>query len=398
MASSNQDPLSVLQGTVAPEANIAAPIGTMYVRKVGLGATVYQKVRQAVANVPDAIGWAQFAAAFQNSQGGLFGAGTDGNLTFDGVTPVLGVAPVGGVYQMAVDINAVDMLVAPGVTVQMLRFRVFAQGVLENNGIVDCSGGDGISGSPAGGGGTPGAVCGGTSNTNRLMSAPGNGAQASLAGVGSNGGPGGVMPYTTVITAAPGGAGAAVGAAAGNGSNGLGFYMGGAAGGGCGGGIGTGGAGGTLTALLPEYGRPQLSELMRGVSFPTVGNGGASFWGGGSGGGSAPYNGNAATGGAGGGILVVFGSIMRGNGEYRAKGGNGSNGGATGGGGANSGGGGGGGGLLVIGYNSKPTTALWGTNVLGGTGGVRGTNGASIAGHGGSGGPGRAFVLPLASS
>lgn len=395
---SRYNPLDVLCGTVAPEDNIVSAIGTMYVRKVGLAATVFQKVRQAIANVPDAIGWAQFAAAFQNSQGGLFGGGTDGNLIFDGVNPVLGVSPVSGVYQIATDINANNMTVLSGVTVQMLRFRVFVQSVLENDGIIDCSGGDGISGSPAGGGGTPGAVCGGTSNTNRLMSAPGNGAQASLAGVGSNGGPGGVMPFTTIITAAPGGTGAAVGAAAGNGSNGLGFYMGGAAGGGCGGGIGTGGAGGTLTALLPEYGKPQLSELMRGVSYPTVGNSGASFWGGGSGGGSAPYNGNASTGGAGGGILVVFGSIIRGNGVFRAKGGNGSNGGATGGGGANPGGGGGGGGMIVLGYNSKPTTALWGTNVLGGTGGVRGINGTSIAGTGGSGGPGRAFVFPLASS
>lgn len=398
MASSNLNPLDVLQGTVAPESNIVAAIGTMYVRTSGLGATVFQKVRQAITNIPDAIGWAQFAAAFQNSQGGLFGSGTDGDLLFDGVNPVLGVSPVAGVYQLPLDINAMNMTVVSGVTVQMLRFRVFVQNILENDGVVDCSGGDGISGSPAGGGGTPGAVCGGTSNTSRLMSAPGNGAQAPLGGTGTNGGPGGIMPFTTVTTPAPGGTGAIVGGTGGDGSNGLGFFMGGAGGGSCGGGPGTGGNGGALTALAPEYGKPQLSELMRGVSFPTVGNSGASFWGGGSGGGSVAYNGNAATGGAGGGILVVFGSVMRGNGVYRAKGGNGSTGGAAAGGNTNGSGGAGGGGMIILGYNSKPATALWGTNVLGGTGGPRITNGASVGGKGGDGGPGRAFVFPLSSS
>jgi hypothetical protein len=399
MAIINQSPTDVISGVIAPEGSVAAPIGTMYIQMTGgTVATVFQKIAQAIANVSDAIGWAQITPAIYNAQGGIFGTGIDGNLVFDGVSAVLGVSPVAGVYAMPVDINAISCTIVGGVTVQMLRFRMFAQGLLLNDGTVDASGGNGTGLGAAVAGAAPGGIAmGGASNTNRLLSVPGAGAGGAVGGTGTLGGNGSVMPFTTVITGGTGGAGVANGLGN-NGGTPAGFYAGGGAGGGSGGGAGgNGGAGAATQALPPSYGKPQFSEILRGQSLPAAGSNAFNFWGGGGGGGSTAFQGGGAGGGAGGAQLIVMGATVGGGGVFRTKGGNGGNGNHTVAvGGANGGAGGGGGGMLTVGFNQMYGT--WGTDVTGGTGGTGGTNGGNVGGNGGNGGSGRAFVYPLSGT
>lgn len=391
-------PLTVISGSTIPEGSIAAPLGTMYIlMSGGTAATVFQKIAQAVANVDDAIGWAQITPAVFNSQGGVFGTGIDGNLLFDGVNPVLGIAPVGGVYAMNVDMNAVNITIVAGVTVQLVRFRMFAQGLLLNDGAVDTSGtngaslGAGIAGTAAGG-----TTIGGSSSTNRMLGGGGSGAGSSNSGSGGVGVGGGVMPYTTVVTGGTAGAFAVAGQA-GNGGTPAGFYAGGGAGGSSGFANGNGGAGGLTQAIGPAYGKPQFSEILRGQLFPAAGANAFVFFGGGGGGGSSSQSGGGAAGGGGAGQLICMASAIGGAGVFRSKGGNGGTGNQTVTvGGANGGGGGGGGGLINIGFNSQ--SGNWGTDVTGGTGGNGGVNGANRGGNGGNGGAGRAIVFPLSGN
>lgn len=390
--------LTVISGSTIPEGNIAAPLGTMYILMAGgTAATVYQKIAQAVANVSDAIGWAQITPAVFNSQGGIFGTGIDGNLIFDGVNPVLGISPAAGVYAMTVDINAVNCTILAGVTVQLVRFRLFAQSLLINDGVVDASGtngaalGAGIAGTAAGG-----TTIGGPTNTNRMLGGGGSGAGSSNTGTGTVGTNGGVMPYTTVVTGGTAGAFALTGQAT-NGGTPSGFYAGGGAGGSSGFANGNGGAGGVTQAIAPSYGKPQFSEILRGQLFPAAGANAFVFFGGGAGGGSSSQSGGGAGGGGGAGQLICMASAISGAGVFRAKGGNGGTGNQTvTAGGANGGAGGGGGGLVNVGFNSQSGT--WGTDVTGGTGGAGGVNGANRGGNGGNGGPGRALVYPLSGS
>lgn len=98
----------------------------------------------------------------------LFGTGADGDLVFDGVNPVKGVAPVGSVYTMTTDLYADDMSISSGVTVVTSSRLIFVQGTLSGTGKITRNGSAGAVGTSvtaAGGAAvaasfTPGAYAG----------------------------------------------------------------------------------------------------------------------------------------------------------------------------------------------------------------------------------------------
>ncbi|MFO0824982.1 MAG: hypothetical protein U0792_17985 [Gemmataceae bacterium] len=92
--------------------------------------------------------------------GGVFGDGSDGSLTYDGSTTILGMAPVANVYTLTRDIWASTITVNNGVTIKPAGFRIFCSGTLTNNGTIQNDGGNGGSGTStlAGAAGTAGAA------------------------------------------------------------------------------------------------------------------------------------------------------------------------------------------------------------------------------------------------
>ena len=89
------------------------------------------------------------------SGSGLFGNGQDGPLHYDGVSTVLGVAPVSGTYTLTRDIWPSTMIVDLGVTVTG-PYRIIGSVSLELDGVIQRNGNDGSPASP--GPGTGGAA------------------------------------------------------------------------------------------------------------------------------------------------------------------------------------------------------------------------------------------------
>ena len=90
---------------------------------------------------------------------GVFGDGSDGSVTFDGTTTILGFVPAASSYTMTRDIFCTSITINNGVTVKPNGFRIFvtATGTLTNNGTISCTGGNAS--------GTNGSTAGGASNT-----------------------------------------------------------------------------------------------------------------------------------------------------------------------------------------------------------------------------------------
>ena len=66
----------------------------------------------------------------------IFGEGTDGAATFDGIATVISLAPTSNVYKLVKDIYCTNLTVNSGVTLFTNGFRVFVNGTFTNNGTV----------------------------------------------------------------------------------------------------------------------------------------------------------------------------------------------------------------------------------------------------------------------
>ena len=302
--------------------------------------------------------WVQNAIAAGGGGGGSsgnYGNGADGNLTFDGITSVVGTSLTSGTYSMSRDIYANNVTISGNVTIIPNTFRFFVSGTLTN-----VSGTNSISANGANAITTTGGV------GNTYSKAGGNGATAN--------------------NAQPGGAGTAAMYSLTNQSGKIGGWGSTAQGGTYS--TTNVGAAGTANAY-PLYGQTNYFNSLVNIysgSDPTTGNkftGG----GGGGGGGNGANGGVGAGGGAGGGVLFLYVKtivVSTGSLTFTANGGagasaiifNGVYGGA--------GGGGGGGSVVLITGNSNPISGLT-INANGGPGGANyssnsGTNGSGAAG------------------
>jgi hypothetical protein len=289
--------------------------------------------------------------------------GSNGLYTGDGSS---GAITISTDTTLTADCHATTMTIDSGKTLFTAGFRVFVQGLCDNNGTISTKGGAGTNGTvgDAGGAGGSGASAGAASTS----------FDASFAGAA--GGAGG--------TDFGGAGGIGSSASGGTGDNGSGAD--GGLGGTAGGPGGTPGSGGTQTAMLMRF--FTLFFMWWTGSAWTAMNGAAGGGGGGGGGGGfgpGEFGGGAGGGGAGAlNMLLIFGCYDGTGGVIDASGGNGGNGveGAFAGGEYGGGGGGGGGGLLVLFY--LKLIALGTVTVAGGTGGTSGGTGS--AGNNGSAG------------
>lgn len=261
-----------------------------------------------------------------------FGDASDGSVTFDGSTTVLGIAPTLNTYQMVRDIYCNVLTINAGITLSSCGYRVFARSI-QGSGLIRASY---IFGN---------AALGTVSGSNNGNTAGGAGAAN-----GTN------SPNIINSLGGRGGAGGA-----GNGT--------------------TGGTAGTVTAPVGSIGVPReirsaIAAGMIGASTTTYtpllsGSGGGSGGGGGAGGGTGGSSGYD------GGICVVVAKIIASTITISAVGSVGAA--AT---GTNAGGGGGGGGGVVIIVSATPNAPS--TNVAGGLGGAK--TGTGTAGSAGSAG------------
>lgn len=286
----------------------------------------------------------------------FFSDGSDGSLTFDGSTTILGMTPSSSTYTLTRDIRATSITVNNGVTIITKGWKIFCSGTLTNNGTIKWDGNN-ASGTIAASALTLDAfstIGGYMSASGWTMFAPTAGAGRTSAATGANAGASSTPP----LTASNGGNG---GSAGGN----------------------SGGTGSTFltrsisSVAFTPFTFLQFKPITFGSSSPlvcAVNAGGAG--GGGAGGGASCASG---AGGTGGGVIVIYArTIDNTNGTISAKGGNGSD--ATTG-VAGGGGGGGGGGLIFI-----VTTSFTGNTptVSGGNGG-KGVAGGSDGSAGSDG-------------
>lgn len=280
-------------------------------------------------------------------QQGLFGDGSDGSVTFDGSSTVLGLAPSAGVYTLTKDIFCDEIVVGSSATIKVNGYRIFASTSLTNNGVIHADGGSGGSASGLFVG-TPASV----------------GASGTIGG-GYSGGSG--KNAATGESGAEGGSGISIG-----GGNG-----------GAGGAAGTGGsptgagAGGSPTNHKIRFLSPYF---VIGTSLALGGGGG--------GGGGCTDGAAAGHGGSGGALIFISAPSLVNNGTIRSKGGAGGNGASatTGNNGGGGGGGGGAGGVITLWYNSF-TGINVSVDVSGGAGGSGGNGfGTGTAGSAGTAG------------
>ncbi len=277
---------------------------------------------------------------FVNTPGGrgIYGDGSDGTLTFDGSTVLLGITPSGNTYILDRDIFLQAGIIDAGVTIDTAGFRIFCKGRLTVNGTIQRTPVAGL------GDGTAGTITG-----------------AKTCGSGTAGGAGqanGVGAAGTALSAACGGAGGAGGA----------------------GGSGTGGAGGAVTVPTAAQGGVKIIKTMpnalmgvlAGTAAGTLFAGGC----GGGGGGSQTGSNTGGGGGAGGGVVIIVAKEIAGSGSIFAKGGAGATPTTT----TTSGGGGGGGGGVVVTISDQK--ALPGTITVSAAGGAAGSGG-SVSGSAG---------------
>ncbi len=339
----------------------------------------------------------------------IFGDGSDGSVTFDGSTTILGMVPSGNVYTMTRDIFCTNITINNSVFLKPAGHMIFATGTLTVGGTLSAVGANGVNGTAGttqaadgfGVGGAGGAGGAGVSDGTIRGSIAGK--SGGLGGTGgTSAGTAGTagVAETFGVSASSGGAGGAGGA----GENLGGSQLAG----------GASGAGGATTyvskiASLAKASAPYVAGNFIGA----IGGAGSAGGGGGGNGATTPASFAGAGGGGGsganGGQILVFAKIVANSFAISANGGNGGVGGAggnaTGGsGGRNAAGGGGGGGSGGSGgWVTIVTTSYTGSNptVTGGAaggGGSAGTGtGFSSAGNGGAAGTvGLATVITFA--
>lgn len=295
-----------------------------------------------------------FANAIAGAGVGIYGDGSDGTVTFDGSTTILGMAPSSSIYMLTRDFYFAAVTINNGVTIKTNGFRIFCAGTMTNNGIISFAG-----------------------NAAANVNTGSNGANGNSSINNRGGTNGGLNTSGGVSTTTTGGAGDACG---GNG------YSFGGQGGAGGAGTSAAGAGGSTnalptTALSQRGANPMLIWITAGnIGNPTQGG-----TGGGAGGGDGTNRGGG--GGAGGGVVALYIKTFAGTGTITAAGGAGGNSLA----GNTGGGGGGGGGLIVIVSSSISAGAISGQTitVAGGVGGTKQGTGV----NGSTGAAGNAILL-----
>lgn len=292
----------------------------------------------------------------------------DGAVVFDGVSTVLGIVPVAGVYTLPRDIFCSSIQVDAGAEVKAAGYRIFCSGTITNNGSITDNGAS-ASGST-----------GGASRPAGFFPATPNGTGGASAANGSAGGASAGCPVIGGAATTTTNLGGAVGAA---GSNGNVLFRGGGGGGAAT--LRTGGSGGNITVWGAANGGPTLDNLMRGAGdLANTGNRYTAGSGGGAGGG--PVAGTSGASGAPGGYLFVVARTITGSGAFQVRGGNGGNTVGSGGGG----GAGAGGGLVVLVYGTASGSwapAATGTASSAVAGGIGGS-GSAGGGNGGNGATG----------
>lgn len=331
----------------AGSGNPPAPLPSDAVATSGTTGAVKLSVAPADPSAPIAAGIND--PSITNAALAVFGDGSDGAVTFDGTTTVLGLAPSSNVYTLTRDIFLADgSSVASTATIKTVGFRIFCNGTLTNAGTIHNNGNAAVTS-------TAGAI------TNASGSL-GIGTAGGAGGVGNNAGSAG----TASTAGFPGGTGQ----------------------GGAGGGDGThtAASAGAFTALAAANGGARhLLSLITGMIFGTQTSGTASLvslFSGGTGGGGGGGDNSDATGGGGGGgggVLVLAAQGLVNSGTISANGGAGADGSSA----AHNagGGGGGGGGVVAIIYGSKSgsgtvTAAAGAGGAKAGASGVAGSAGA----------------------
>lgn len=307
---------TIRAGSGSPEGVVTAPVGSLYMRTDGsTNSSTYYK-----GSGSGNTGW----VAIGTGGVGIYGDGSDGNVTITGGTTTL----TRDMFYDTLTVTSTGVLVTAGYRVYCKTLcTVNASGVIHNDGSAGTAGGS------LGAGALAGTLIGGT-----------------------NGGAGGT---------AAGSAGSAQ-------SNALGAGIGGA------GGLGSGGAGGAAGTNTPAA---ATIGTLRAVPYSAVGyamgNGSNQFAKGGSGGGGGGGDGSQGGGGGGGGgaVLIAARTLVN-DGTIRALGGAGGNAGGT----NRGGGGGGGGGLILLTYSL--TSGSGSTSVAGGAGGTK--TGTGVAGSAGA--------------
>ena len=280
--------------------------------------TINQLLYSSSANVISGLSTANNASLVTNSSGvpswqvvvpGVFGDGSDGQVTFDGSTTILGLVPVANVYTLVQDIFLGSSTINNGVTIITGGLRIFCNGVLTNNGTIKRNGNNGTAAGVAGAAVTGGSITNGTAGA-----AEGTAGGAGNVGAGSNG-----VNSTAVTIGGSGGNGGAGGSAGGN--------------------AGTAVALNLFQGNIRSIPTAVLGMLITGAGAIIKIQGGT---GGGGGGGDATVKGGG--GGSGGGILIIAAFMFAGTGAIQARGGDGGSPAS----GTNCGGGGAGGGGVVI--------------------------------------------------
>lgn len=335
-------------GATSPQDLCIGPDGNIWYVGASHCGTLLFTLPQQTAQVPGGLG--------------IYGDGSDGVITFDGTTTVLGLAPSSSVYTLARDILlAGGSTINSGVTIVTNGFRIYCQGTLVNNGAIGWNGNNGGNGTTVGGtGGT--ALTSSTSSINGPASSGNIGAPggAGATGAGSTGG---------ALTHAAGGAG-------GHGATGS----------------SAGGTGGTVTAPTAAAGTYRALPAALTGQVPTPGTGAVEGLlggaGGGGGGGDATNAGGG--GGGGGGPVIVIAWAITGTGTISSNGGKGGNGNTT---GNTGGGGGGGGGPLWVVSGSVVGGAIVGQTITA-TGGAVGTAHGTGGASGTAGANGNVVLIP----
>lgn len=245
-----------------------------------------------------------------NSSRGFYGDGSDGTITFDGTTTILGIVPVssGGRYSYTLvrDIKPENMTVNSTVDILSSGYRIHVRNklTLQSNSTINMNGGNAS------------GITSGTGYTNQgslNVTSIAGGAGKNQNGAAQAGNPAGSGPTNTLIAISGGNGGAVSGGAT--------------------------GAGGTSILMnIPSMGGSDYTYLFKNVIFAITGkvlngtasniegykpiNGGP----GGGGGAIAGSTGASGAGGGGGGGVLVYAYELDNSGTISANGGNGSNG------------------------------------------------------------------------
>jgi hypothetical protein len=264
---------------------------------------------------------------------GIFGDGSDGALTFNGSSTILGMVPSSNTYTMTRDIYGTTITVNSGVKIITAGWRIFASVSLNNAGTIHNNGGAGV------------ASTNGTAQPTGFFKKGENGlavAAGTSFSVGGNGGNGGSQLSPGVIN---------------------------------------GGLAGAVPANCGGWRHIPMAFTLRTIDAA----GTSRVFEGGAGGSAGTAEGGSGLGGgagAGGGILAIIAKSITNTGTISANGGNGENGANATGTGRRGGGGGGGGGAVILVYMEIPTVGTVTAN--GGNGGTA-TVGASAGTAGAAG-------------